>query len=145
MTISTINTCNAVKVAAQSKLPSLFAEIHDLDLIAKEFKYHRFCYSSFTFAFTDSTTVSVEKSKTMLKANFDTVKNFISWNVIQLRQVVSMTVVMKLHGGNQGKTYGGRLKEKSDSGVPRKVNVFSINLSLTRNSCQQRHHIRGKY
>lgn len=37
MTISTINTCNTVKVAAQSKLPSLFAEIHDLDLITKEF------------------------------------------------------------------------------------------------------------
>ena len=33
--ISTINACITVKVVAQSKSPSLFAEIHDLDLIVK--------------------------------------------------------------------------------------------------------------
>ena len=82
MAISTINACNTVKVAVQNKLPSLFAEIHDLDLIAEEFKYYRCSYSSFTFGFTDSTTTSVETSKAMRETNFDAVKNFIPLNVI---------------------------------------------------------------
>ena len=112
VTISTINACITVKVAAQSKSQSLFAEIHDLNLIVKEFKYHQSCYSSFTFGFTDSTTKSVETSKTMHETNFDAVKKFISFTVIQLSQVASVSVLMKLYGGNQGKTYRGRLKEK---------------------------------
>ena len=120
VTISTINACITVKVAAQSKSPSLFAEIHDLDLIVKEFKYHQSCYSSFTFGFTDSTTKSVEKSKTMHETNFDAVKKFISLNVSQLCQVASMSVLMKLYGGNQGKTYRGRLKEKVIQVFPEK-------------------------
>ena len=135
MTISAITACNTVKVAAQSKSLSFFAGIHDF--IAKEFKHHRCCYSSFTFGYTDSTTTSVEKSKTMHKTNFDSVKSFISLNVIQLCQDISMRFLMKLYGCNQGKTYRGRLKE-SNSGVPRKVNVFSGKLSRTRNSFQQR-------
>ena len=112
VTISTINACITVKVAAQSKSQSLFAEVHDLNLIVKEFKYHQSCYSSFTFGFTDSTTKSVETSKTMHETNFDAVKKFISFTVIQLSQVASVSVLMKLYGGNQGKTYRGRLKEK---------------------------------
>ena len=62
LTIPTINACNRVKVAAQSKSSSFFAKIHDLDLIDKEFKY-RYWYSSFAFGFADSTTASVETSK----------------------------------------------------------------------------------
>ena len=112
VTISTINACITVKVAAQSKSQSLFAEVHDLNLIVKEFKYHQSCYSSFTFGFPDSTTKSVETSKTMHETNFDAVKKFISFTVIQLSQVASVSVLMKLYGGNQGKTYRGRLKEK---------------------------------
>ena len=129
--IATITACNTVKVAAQSKSPFFFAGIHDL--IAKEFKHYRCCYSSFTFGYTDSTIASVEKSKTMHKTNFDSVKSFISLNVIQLRQVISMSFLMKLYGCNQGKTY---IKRKRNSGVPR--NVFSGNLLCTRNSFQQR-------
>ena len=75
-------------------------------------------------ASTGSTAASVEISETMRETNFDAVKNFISLNAIQLRQVVSITVLTKLCGGNQGKTYRG-IKGKSDSGGPRKINVFS--------------------
>ena len=56
----------------------------------------------------------------MHESNFDAVKKFISLKVIQLCQVASMSVLMKLYGGNQGKTYRGRLKEKVIQVFPEK-------------------------
>ena len=46
-----IATANATKTANESakiKDSSLYAEIVDLDLIAKEFKYYQACYESFS-------------------------------------------------------------------------------------------------
>ena len=45
-------------MAAKEKSPPMYAEIHNLDLIAKEYKYHRFCYSTFTCYATESTSSS---------------------------------------------------------------------------------------
>ena len=40
---------NIIKQAAEAnKAQTLFFEIKDLDLIAKEFKYHECCYNNFT-------------------------------------------------------------------------------------------------
>ena len=47
-TVTTMDVCDTIKAAAKVENPTLYAEIHDLDLIAKEFKYHRHCYKSFT-------------------------------------------------------------------------------------------------
>ena len=44
---------NTIKAAAKLKNTSLYAEIKDLNLIAKEFKYHEKCYTEFTFGFSE--------------------------------------------------------------------------------------------
>ena len=77
----------------------------------------------------------------MRETNFDVVKSFISLNVIQPRQIFSVSVLIKFYVGNQEKTYRGRLKEKViQEGVPRKANVYSTKLSLRETvSCLQRY------
>eukprot|EP00794_Sanderia_malayensis_P001775 gene1775-1977_t len=48
ITITTKMAEERIKRAAESKDEQLFYEIKDMDLIAKEFKYHDFCYKDFT-------------------------------------------------------------------------------------------------
>ena len=48
ITISTYSAVNTIMFAAKFKDESLFIEIKDLCLIAKEFKYHELCYRDFT-------------------------------------------------------------------------------------------------
>ena len=43
-----------IKAAAKVHDPAMYAEIHDLNLIAKEFKYHDKCYREFTHGFSFS-------------------------------------------------------------------------------------------
>ena len=47
-TIVTKKASDTIKEAAKSKDRELYAEIKELDLIAKEFKYHRHCWKNFT-------------------------------------------------------------------------------------------------
>ena len=44
---------NTIKAAAKEKNTSLYAEIKELNLTAKEFKYHTKCYKEFTFRFSE--------------------------------------------------------------------------------------------
>ena len=46
--ITTIEATESIKEAAKIKDPKLYAEIKDIDLIAKEFKYHEHCRRNFT-------------------------------------------------------------------------------------------------
>ena len=46
--IRTFNATKTIKEPAKVKDSSLYAEIVDLDLIAKKFKYHQVCYQNFT-------------------------------------------------------------------------------------------------
>ena len=43
----TLRACSQAK-STEAKDTNLFYEIRDIDLIAKEFKYHDFCYREFT-------------------------------------------------------------------------------------------------
>ena len=49
-----MNAVNTIKAAAKIKDPDLYNEIVDLDLFAKEFKYHTKCYNSFTYGYSSS-------------------------------------------------------------------------------------------
>ena len=63
----------------------------------------------------------------MVETNFDAVKHFISFNVTQLLEIVSMSVLIKLYGDNQGKKYRGRLIEKVIQAFPKKLMLFQPN------------------
>ena len=50
----TIEDCETIKAYAQMKNLAIFAEILDIDLVAKEFKFYRNCYSKYTYGFSSS-------------------------------------------------------------------------------------------
>ena len=50
-TISTYDAEEAIKAAAKENNSEFYFRIKDLDLIAKEFKYHKHCYGNFTRGF----------------------------------------------------------------------------------------------
>ena len=50
-----------VKAAAMKKNYDLYCEIKDLDLISKEFKYHRSCYEEFTRGFSEKSRSSTPR------------------------------------------------------------------------------------
>ena len=61
--IQTLNVVNAIKAAVAVKNIKLYDEVKYLDLIAREFKVHKYCYQDFTNGFT-SGVASVKKGGT---------------------------------------------------------------------------------
>ena len=59
-TIATNEASDTIKEAAKTKDLELYAEIKDLDLIAKEFKYHEHCRKNFTRKRKRGETVSIK-------------------------------------------------------------------------------------
>ena len=73
-----------VKAAAKLKRPFLFAEIKDLNLIAKEFKYHDKCYKDFTRNINaNNTDQNAKTSTTYSTGNFEIVKNMLVKGLLQ--------------------------------------------------------------
>ena len=93
ITVCTEQAVNTVKLAAEANEDQiLFFEIKDLDLIAKEFKYHECCYKDFT---------RKEKHLTPSlygKGNFEKVKACIEEKVLTENQAVSMHILHDLYG-----------------------------------------------
>ena len=48
VTIHTLNVKSAIKAAVKEKNPTLYFEINDADLIARELRCHKTCYKAFT-------------------------------------------------------------------------------------------------
>ena len=132
-TVATINACETIKAAAKVKNPLLYSEIYDVDLIAKEFKYHRHCYKSFTFGYgknqrsdrervlDDQPVSSIGTSENNHK-RFAEVCEFINYNILKMNQSVSISVIRNIYGDDDGKSKRRRmLKEKL-------VNEFSNQL-----------------
>ena len=68
----------------------MYFEIKDLDLIAKEFKYHQIpCYKNFT---KEKSTASNELSET--KGDFKAVEDCIKSQIILQQQAVSMITLL---------------------------------------------------
>ena len=65
-----------LKAAAKIKRPSLYAELKDLNLNAKEFKYHEKCYKEFT------RNVTVEEPQ--LETSTSSTPNTIQYNTIKV-------------------------------------------------------------
>ena len=105
ITISTNNACATIKTAAKVKDALMYTQIHNIDLIAREFKYHGTCYKNFTSGYSQRSlsasppapgTSSYEQpdtekgTETVSMTNFDEVVAYINESVIDLQQAVSM-------------------------------------------------------
>ena len=105
--ITTFDAASAIKDAAKTKDPVHYAEIVDVDLIAKEYKVHKPCYKKFVKGV--STTISRSEepanrneqendSQPYESSNFDEVKEFISDVVLNDQRAVSMSSLHAIYG-----------------------------------------------
>ena len=107
-----------VKVAAKITRPSLYAEIKDINLIAKEFKYHDKCYKEFTRNVkTVSQQETCESNTTAYSTgNCDAVKEYVNTKVITESQAVSMKTLHEIYGLNVTDVrYRGKLKSRIEN------------------------------
>ena len=114
-----MNAVNTIKAAAKSKDPDLYNEIVDLDLFAKEFKYHTKCYNSFVCGYSNSMR-NREKEPTddnclqpNSKSDWEAVKTFVNQQVLLNKKAVSMRFIHGLYKLNPIDTsYRNKLKTR---------------------------------
>ena len=114
-----MNAVNKIKAAAKIKYPDLYNEIVDLDLFAKEIKYHTKCYNSFTYGYSSSMR-NTEKEPTdddclqpNSKSDWEAVKTFISHQVLLEKKAFSMHFLHGLYKLNPNDTcYRNKLKTR---------------------------------
>ncbi len=115
-----------IKDAAKTKDESLYYEIKDLDLIAKEFKYHVFCYKEFVRQERPAQSQSHSDSES-LKGNFESVIDCIEKRVLLQNQAVSMSVIHEIYGiHTQDTRYRSKLKSRIQSNFPGKLFFVTI-------------------
>ena len=125
-TISTQQAVNTIKEAAEAKEDqSLYYEIKDLDLIAKEFKYHDVCYREFT----RKEDITHEKRKSLEDVrgtgNFEVVAKCVEEKILNKDLVVSMTVLHELYRLHpEDARYRGKLKARIQTACPEKNYSF---------------------
>ena len=114
---------NTIKAALQQKDTSLLAEIKDLNLTAKEFKYHEKYYKEFTYGFSETvrepgqSTASKNINENNCESNvgdLDAVIAYINIKVLDENQTVSMSALHLLCGLNVGSNrHRGKRKTSS--------------------------------
>ena len=114
-----------IKESAEAKDTNLFYEIRDIDLIAKEFKYHDFCYREFTRKVANANTKQFEDNDA--KGNFDKVTDYIQRKVLSQNQAISMTVLHDLYGlHTQDTRYRSKLKNRILTKFPNQLLFLTI-------------------
>ena len=102
-----------LKEAAEANIDqNIYYEIKDVDLIAKEFKYHEFCYKEFTRKkkLSQATAVVDERPK----GDYKSVIQCINERVLGKNQAVSMSVLHAIYGLKPGDTrYRSKLKRQN--------------------------------
>ena len=95
-TVCTDKDVQTIKDAAESKEDqSLYFEIKDADLIAREFKYHENCYKEYTRKEKSSfKQAGNERSRSL--GDFDQVKKCIEEKIISQNQAISMRILHDL-------------------------------------------------
>ena len=111
-------------MAAESKGGDSYYEIRDLDLIAKEFRYHRLCYKDFIRHQKSSNNNEQEESDTQ-KGNFEAVIEFIENTILLQNQPVSMSLIYEIYGVHlQDKRYRNKIKIRILDLFPEKNSCF---------------------
>ena len=113
---------NTIKAALKPKNSSLLAEIKDLKLTAKEFKYHEKYYKEFTFGFSEAfreprqSPASKNKNENNCESNvgdLDADIAYINIKVLDENQALSMSTLHLLYELNVGNNkYRGKLKNR---------------------------------
>ena len=95
----------------------MYTVIKDEDLIAKEFKYHEYCYIKFTRGFgnsaKDSNITSPDSTNVYSKGDFNKVKLMIKNEVLMNGRAISMNVLHSAYGLCESDTrYRNKLKQR---------------------------------
>ena len=129
LTITTMSAVAKIKEAAESKNESLYYEIKDVDLIAKKFKYHAFCYKDFVRQERPSQCQGQADSGS-LKGDFEALIDCIQKIALSQNQAVSMSLLHEMYGIHKQDTrYRNKLKNRIQSYFPEKL--FFVSVSKT--------------
>lgn len=131
ITITTTNAAAKIKEAAEAKNESLYYEIKDIDLIAKEFKYHVFCYKDFVRE--DKSSQSQDHTESgNLKGDFQAMVDCIEKRVLSQNQAISLSLIHELYGIHVHDTrYRNKLKSRIQSQFPDKLLFVSISKTIS--------------
>ena len=109
--ITTSDAVATIKAAAKQNNPDLYYEINDLDLIAREFKYHKKCYNDINRGFAFKARIeSSEKAECLLTEpasysyphthnyhDLDAVKRCIEQKILLEKQVISIRTLHEIY------------------------------------------------
>lgn len=127
--ITTLKAAETIKQAAEANDDqSIYFEIKDVDLIAKEFKYHDFCYKEFTRK--EKITIATngkDEDEENYFGDFDAVIQCINERVLCGNQAISMAALHEVYGLRVGdKRYRGKLKKRILSTFGDQLHFLSI-------------------
>lgn len=111
----TKNAEEKIKQAAEQRDEQLYSEIVNVDLISKEFMYHKHCYTNFVRVNNElnSNDGAASKSVPYDKGDFVSVKNYVNENILEAGRVVSMEHLHSLFQLGEGDSrYTFKLKER---------------------------------
>ena len=105
--ITTYTAENTIKAAVKDKNEKLYNEVKDLDLIVKEFKFHKHCYQQYTggYAYGSRSSkanpdkdIATEKASSYDAGRSEEVKKFVIDEVTGLGRAASMKLLHKIYG-----------------------------------------------
>ena len=136
VTVHTLNVESAIKAAAKEKNPTLYFEIKDADLIARELRYHKTCYKAFTKepTLSASHTQSVDKQSNLddkveeqQTGDFESVCEYIIHHVLEEKTAVSMSVLHTIYGlGRSDSRYRSKLKDRIMKRFKDQINFLPV-------------------
>ena len=112
-----------IKESAEHKDPDFHSKIVYVDLIEKEFKYHRTCYRNFTRDYLsncmNSSNSQEEDNHDGNKGDFEKVKRFISENILCGNEASSINILLDIYviGANDTQ-YRMKLKKEIKAAFP---------------------------
>ena len=109
-----------IKSACKEKLPWYYLKIEDTDLIARELKYHKLCFSTFTYGYSIQKECQLDNSglykgkaaqSTYEQGDFQSVIDYINEHVKTKKEAISMTTLDTIYGiGVNDSRYCSKLK-----------------------------------
>ena len=112
----------SIESSAKAKDPTLYSQIAEEDLIAKEFKYHKLCFREFT-----RKEYILPIGKSYSKGDFQKVIDCTNENVLLQNQVISMGRVHELYGiGLNDTSHRQHLKIRIEKEFPEKLYFLTV-------------------
>ena len=96
-----------IKSACKEKLPSYYLEIEDTDLIARELKYHKPCFNTFTYIYSIQKKRQLDNSglykgkaaqSTYEQGDFQSIIGYINKHVKAKKEAISTTKLHAIYG-----------------------------------------------